>query len=95
VLSLLIAQIVTLLVSIVGLQREGMRWVWRGIDALWKESRFRSVFSALLFAYLLAQVYVVCELHHHARHDAGAGGLLPVQCSVGQCAHQPPGLSNG
>ncbi|MFZ9179517.1 MAG: lipid II flippase MurJ [Limnohabitans sp.] len=61
VLSLLIAQIVTLLVSIVGLQREGMRWVWRGIDALWKESRFRSVFSALLFAYLLAQVYVVCE----------------------------------
>jgi peptidoglycan biosynthesis protein MviN/MurJ (putative lipid II flippase) len=61
VLSLLISQIATLLVSIVGLQKEGIRWVWRGFRPLWKDSRFRSVFFVLLLNYLLAQLYVVCE----------------------------------
>lgn len=61
VFSLLVSQFVTLLVSGVGLQREGMRWVWRGFDPLWREPRVRSVFAALLLTYLLAQVYVVCE----------------------------------
>jgi putative peptidoglycan lipid II flippase len=61
VLTLLIAQLATLLVSIVGLQKEGMRWVWRGFSPLWQDPRFRSVFFALLLTYLLAQLYVVCE----------------------------------
>lgn len=61
VFSLLIAQLATLLVSVVGLQRVGIRWVWRGFDPLWREPRFRSVLSALLISYLLAQVYVVIE----------------------------------
>lgn len=59
--SLLIAQVTTLLVSIVGLWREGIRWAWRGLGPLWKAPRFKAVFSALLLNYLLAQVYVVCE----------------------------------
>lgn len=61
VVSLLIAQVVTLLASIIGLQKEGMRWVWRGFSPLWLDSRFRSVFFALLFTYLSAQLYLVCE----------------------------------
>jgi len=61
VFSLLISQLATLLVSVLGLQREGLRWVWRGFAPLWQESRFLSVISALLFTYLLAQVYVVVE----------------------------------
>ncbi len=61
VVSLLIAQVATLLVSIVGLQKEGMRWVWWGFSPLWRDSRFRSVFFALLFTYLSAQLYLVCE----------------------------------
>ena len=61
VLSLLITQLVTLLVSVIGLKKEGMRLVWRGFTPLWRESRFRSVFSSLLFIYMLAQMYVVCE----------------------------------
>lgn len=60
-LSLLITQLTTLLVSAVGLQREGIRWVWRGFGPLRREPRFRSVFFALLLTYLLAQAYMVCE----------------------------------
>jgi putative peptidoglycan lipid II flippase len=61
VLSLLTTQIVTLLASIIGLRRERVRWTWQGFAPLWKEPRFRSVVSALLVTYLLAQVYVVVE----------------------------------
>lgn len=61
VLSLLITQGVMLLASIIGLRRERIRWVWRGFAPLWGEPRFRSVLSALLVTYLLAQVYVVVE----------------------------------
>ena len=61
VLSLLITQLATLLVSIVGLKKEGMRWAWRGFSPLGQDSRFRAVFFALLLTYLLAQLYVVCE----------------------------------
>lgn len=61
VLSLLATQIVTLLASIIGLRRERMRWTWRGFAPLLREPRFRSVVSALLVTYLLAQVYAVIE----------------------------------
>lgn len=61
VLGLLITQVVMLLASIIGLKRERMRWTWRGFAPLWQEPRFRSVVSALLVSYLLAQVYVVIE----------------------------------
>lgn len=61
VLSLLTTQIVTLSASIIGLRRERVRWTWRGFAPLWREPRFRSVLSALLVTYLLAQVYVVVE----------------------------------
>lgn len=61
VLSLLTTQIVMLFASIVGLKRERVRWNWQGFSPLWKEPRFRSVVSALLVTYLLAQVYVVVE----------------------------------
>lgn len=59
--SLLIAQAITLLVSAFGVWGEGIRWTWRGFGPLWKAPRFKVVFVALLFNYLLAQVYVVCE----------------------------------
>jgi putative peptidoglycan lipid II flippase len=59
--SLLIAQVTTLLISALGLYREGIRWVWRGLDPLWRETRFKTVFSALLLNYFLAQTYVVFE----------------------------------
>jgi putative peptidoglycan lipid II flippase len=61
IFSLLIAQVTTLLVSAFGLYREGIRWVWRGLDPLWQETRFKTVFSALLLNYFLAQAYVVFE----------------------------------
>lgn len=61
VLSLLTTQIVTLLASIIGLRWEKMRWTWRGFSPLWQEPRFRSIVSALLVNYLLAQVYIVVE----------------------------------
>jgi len=61
VFSLLIAQFATLLLSVVGLQREGMRWVWRGFAPLWHVPRFRSVLSALLFTYMLTHVYIFVE----------------------------------
>ncbi|MFM2074259.1 MAG: Lipid flippase MurJ [Pseudomonadota bacterium] len=60
-LSLLIAQFTALLVSTVGLWREGLRWDWQGLAPLWQAPRFKAVLSALLLNYLLAQAYVVCE----------------------------------
>lgn len=59
--SLLIAQIVTLLVSALGLWREGVRWAWRGLGPLLVAERFKTVFAALLLNYFFAQAYVVCE----------------------------------
>ena len=61
IFSLLISQFTILAVSALGLYREGIRLRWRGFGQLWLESRFKSVFSALLLNCFFAQAYVVCE----------------------------------
>ena len=60
-ISLLTAQLVSLIVSWVGLKEKRIFWVWRGFSPLWRNSQFRSLFGMLLIVYLLAQIYAVFE----------------------------------
>jgi peptidoglycan biosynthesis protein MviN/MurJ (putative lipid II flippase) len=61
ILSLLVSYSVTLFVSLVSLRNERIDWVWLGFSPLLKNSRFRSIFATLIFAYFLAQIYSVSE----------------------------------
>lgn len=60
-ISLLVAQLVNLVFSLIGLKKERINWEWKGFGPLWGDSRFRSIFSTLLLAYLFAQIYTVFE----------------------------------
>lgn len=61
VISLLVAQVITFILSLVMLKREGVSFVWQGFSPLWRERKFFVSFLSLLLCYFMAQGYVLFE----------------------------------